>query len=316
LLAARFDAWASAHKKAYKTPEERLARLRNFADTTRRVSAHNSRGDSTYALGLNAFADWTDAEFSSYYNLGDMKGQQECSATSNVAATPVQKIQYASPPARMDWRESGVVSPVKNQGHCGSCWTFSSTGALEAHYKKATGQDVSLSEQQLVDCAFNYDNHGCSGGLPSHAFQYVLETGGIDTEKTYPYKAADGDRCKFRKWAVGAKVTGVVNITQFDEKQLEAAVGSAGPVSVAFQVASDFRMYASGVYQSAVCGNLPKDVNHAVLAVGYDTDKDGVKYWIIKNSWGAQWGMQGYFYMLRGKNMCGVSDCASYPVVA
>jgi len=210
------------------------------------------------------------------------------------------------------------VSPVKNQGHCGSCWTFSSTGALEAHYKKKTGRLVSLSEQQLLDCAGNYDNHGCNGGLPSHAFEYVKENGGIDSEAVYPYKAAspDGTRCKFHKLFAAVQVMDVVNITQFDEKQLERAVGTVGPVSVAFQVASDFRSYAGGVYTSTVCGNQPKDVNHAVLAVGYDTDAaTKKKYWIIKNSWGSAWGLEGYFLMERGKNMCGVSDCASYPVL-
>ena len=145
----------------------------------------------------------------------------------------------------------------------GSCWTFSTTGALEAHHKKATGRSVSLSEQQLLDCSGNYDNHGCNGGLPSHAFQYLVENGGLDTERAYPYEAAGG-QCRVKRWGVGARVKGVVNVTQFDEDELTEAVAFAGPVSVAFQVASDFRLYAGGVYASDVCKNGPLDVNQCV----------------------------------------------------
>ena len=316
LFEARFQAYTSAFGKVYASDAERAQRIKNFAATLAQIEKHNGRSDVTYSLGVNQFSDWTDDEFMEFFNLGGMKGQQECSATKLRKEKKNVHLASVTPPARRDWRDANIVSPVKNQGHCGSCWTFSTTGALEAHWKQTTGQWVSLSEQQLVDCAQNYDNHGCSGGLPSHAFEYIMENGGLDTERGYPYLAADGKKCNFRKRSVGAKVTGVVNITQFDEQELQVAVGTVGPVSVAFQVASDFRSYAGGVYTSTVCGNQPKDVNHAVLAVGYDVDANGKKYWIIKNSWGEQWGLQGYFWMERGKNMCGVSDCASYPIVA
>ena len=318
LLQARFSAWQKALGKTYASDAERALRMQNFAVTVAQIEAHNARTDVTWTMGLNAFSDWSDDEFMHFFNLGSLQGQQECSATAPKRPRSSSGLALASPPSRIDWREAGIVSPVKNQGHCGSCWTFSTTGALEAHWKKATGNWVSLSEQQLLDCAGNYDNHGCNGGLPSHAFEYILENGGIASEKAYPYLAtsAEDRACKFRKWRAAAKVKGVVNITQFDENELVAAVGTVGPVSVAFQVASDFRSYAAGVYSSTVCQNQPKDVNHAVLAVGYDVDPaTNMKYWIIKNSWGENWGLQGYFHMERGKNMCGVSDCASYPVV-
>lgn len=220
---------------------------------------------------------------------------------------------YGAVPDEKDWRHDGAVSPVKNQGKCGSCWTFSSTGCLESHLKLKHGKMVLLSEQNLLDCAGAFDNHGCNGGLPSHAFEYVHYNGGIDTEESYPYEAKAG-KCKFNEYHVGAQVESVVNITARDEAELKGAVGSAGPVSVAFQVVSDFRFYKSGVYESTECKSGEQDVNHAVLAVGYGTE-EGKKHWIVKNSWGDAWGMDGFFQIARDKNMCGVAVCASYPVL-
>lgn len=217
-------------------------------------------------------------------------------------------------PTQKDWRENGIVSPVKNQAHCGSCWTFSTTGALEAAHAQATGKMVLLSEQQLVDCAGDYNNFGCNGGLPSQAFEYVRFNGGLDTEDAYPYKGENGE-CQFAADSVGATVYEVVNITLGAEDELKEAVGLMRPVSVAFEVISDFRLYESGVYTSVNCDASPETVNHAVLAVGYDIDESGTAYWIIKNSWGESWGENGYFNMEMGKNMCGIATCASYPVV-
>lgn len=214
-------------------------------------------------------------------------------------------------PSTWDWRTQGVVSPVKNQGKCGSCWTFSTVGALESHYIKKYGQFKNLSEQQLVDCAGDYDNHGCNGGLPSHAFEYIKDAGGIAEESSYPYQAVTNqctvDKSKFSVGVVG----GSVNISA-DESELRQALFQYGPVSIAFQVVDGFKDYSSGVYVSSVCKNGPSDVNHAVLAVGYGTE-NGIDYWLIKNSWGAAWGDNGYFKMQRGVNMCGVAVCNSFP---
>jgi len=236
---------------------------------------------------------------------------QNCSAT--LAGNHRMRAAAALPETK-DWREDGIVSPVKNQGHCGSCWTFSTTGALEAAYTQATGKPISLSEQQLVDCAGAYNNFGCNGGLPSQAFEYIKYIGGLDTEESYPYKGVNG-LCHFKASNVGVKVLDSVNITLGAEDELKDAVGLVRPVSVAFEVISGFRLYKSGVYTSDHCGTTPMDVNHAVLAVGYGVE-NGVPYWLIKNSWGADWGDEGYFKMEMGKNMCGVATCASYPVVA
>ncbi|KAF0775405.1 hypothetical protein AaE_000894, partial [Aphanomyces astaci] len=192
-----------------------------------------------------------------------------------------------------------------------------------SHNLLTHGKKVLLSEQNLVDCAQAFDNHGCSGGLPSHAFEYIKYNGGLDTGASYPYHAKD-ELCKFSRASVGVHVVDVVNITSTDELELRKAVGTAGPVSIAFQVAPDFRFYKDGVYDSTVCHSGEQDVNHGmgvisttltVLAVGYNKTEDGHKYWIVKNSWSAKWGLQGYFNIARDKNMCGLADCASYPLV-
>ncbi|KAK3436167.1 hypothetical protein EUGRSUZ_C00812 [Eucalyptus grandis] len=220
------------------------------------------------------------------------------------------------PQLRKDWREKGIVSPIKDQGHCGSCWTFSTTGALEAAYHQAFGKQISLSEaeQQLMDCAGAFNNFGCSGGLPSQAFEYIKYKGGLDTEEAYPYTTEDGT-CKFSADNVDVQVLDSVNITLGAEDELKHAAAVIRPVSAAFQVVREFRFYKLGVYTSDTCGSTSMDVNHAVLAAGYGVE-DGVPFWLIKNSWGADWGDRGYFKMEMGKNMCGVATCASYPVVA
>lgn len=252
------------------------------------------------------FADWTWEEFQRH-RLG---AAQNCSATLKGN----HKLTDVVLPETKDWREEGIVSPVKDQGHCGSCWTFSTTGALEAAYTQAFGKGVSLSEQQLVDCAGAFNNFGCSGGLPSQAFEYIKYNGGLDTEEAYPYTGKDG-ACKFSAENVGIQVLDSVNITLGAEDELKHAVAIVRPVSVAFQVVNSFRFYKEGVYTSDTCGTTPMDVNHAVLAVGYGVE-DGVSYWLVKNSWGENWGDSGYFKMELGKNMCGISTCASYPIVA
>lgn len=215
-------------------------------------------------------------------------------------------------PPFWDWRKLHGVSPVKDQGHCGSCWTFSTVGCLEAHTLIKYGSTDYYAEQQLVDCAQDFDNHGCNGGLPSHAFEYIQHAGGISTEKSYPYYAEDRE-CTVDPKTFALKVSGgSVNITEGDEEELKAALFGHGPVSIAFQVVDGFRDYSTGVYTSDTCKNGTMDVNHAVLAVGYGTE-NGVDYWIVKNSWGAKWGDQGFFKIQRGVNMCGVAMCNAFP---
>ncbi|KAG6588084.1 Thiol protease aleurain-like protein, partial [Cucurbita argyrosperma subsp. sororia] len=303
--ALRFARFAHRYGKRYETAEELKLRFGIFLESLELIKSTNRQGLS-YKLGLNHFADWTWEEFKKH-RLG---AAQNCSAT----AKGNHKLTNVVLPESKDWRDDGIVSPVKDQGHCGSCWTFSTTGALEAAYRQAHGEGISLSEQQLVDCAGAFNNFGCNGGLPSQAFEYIKFNGGLATEAAYPYTAKNGE-CKYMSENVGVKVVDSVNITLGAEDELKHAVAFVRPVSVAFQVVKGFRLYSKGVYTSNSCGSSPQDVNHAVLAVGYGVE-DGVPYWLIKNSWGPKWGDNGYFKMEMGKNMCGVATCASYPIVA
>lgn len=221
----------------------------------------------------------TDEQFNAHFHLDAVNEEQHCSATEGR----VSLNAVADEPDEYNWREHSGVSPVKNQGHCGSCWTFSTVGCLEAHALIKYGEFTPLAEQQLVDCAQDFDNHGCNGGLPSHAFEYVMYAGGISTETAYPYYAQD-EQCTVdpSTFALGVN-GGSVNITAGDEASAKTGLYSNGPVSVAFQVYGNFRDYSSGVYTSDECGNTADDVNHAVLAVGFGV-MDGMDYWDVKNS--------------------------------
>ncbi|GER44540.1 cysteine protease, partial [Striga asiatica] len=303
--ALSFARFAHRYGKRYESAEEVHKRFQIFTENLKMIKSHNKKGLS-YTMGVNSFADMTWDEFRKH-RLG---AAQNCSATTRGN----HKLTADELPESKDWRTTGIVSAVKDQGHCGSCWTFSTTGALEAAYSQAFGKGISLSEQQLVDCAGNFNNFGCNGGLPSQAFEYIKYNGGLETEDAYPYTAKDGT-CKFSSENVGVRVLDSVNITLGAEDELKHAVAFSRPVSVAFEVVHGFRLYKEGVYTSTTCGSSPMDVNHAVLAVGYGVE-NGIPYWLIKNSWGAEWGDNGYFKMEMGKNMCGVATCASYPVVA
>lgn len=321
-ISSAFEAFKGKHQRHYSTKAEEKFRFSNFRDSMERIAAHNANSHRTWTRGINQFSDLSEGEFKS-----TLMSEQTCSATHGKRAPLIGGEML---PVHVDWRErDGIVSEVKNQGKCGSCWTFSSTGCLEAHValKYGSWHRSLLSEQQLVDCAQAFDNDGCRGGLPSHAFEYIRYAGGLDSELNYQYTALDGE-CTFnasasppvspflpRSAGIGVQVPGgSINITVGDENALKFHLATTGPVSIAYQVAPDFRDYESGVYTSTLCNNTPQDVNHAVLAVGYGSDPDtGLDYWLVKNSWDYTFGQEGYFKIEAFKNMCGVADCMSYP---
>lgn len=341
-----FAAWQERHGKTYSSAKEAEQRFGMWQDNRRHVEEHNAAyklGQTLYKKTIDGpFADLTDDEFATMYL---MQEPQDCSATSHRSSGRLRPLPSSfetdeSKPLAVDWRTKGIMTPVKNQGHCGSCWTFSTSGCLEAHTCLAAGKDCTawtgLSEEQLVECAGAFDNHGCSGGLPSHAFEYLKYNGGMLTEEDYPYTAPDNggnatcsldERSANSKWT--AQVAEVFNITSRDEDDLVHAVATIGPVSIAYQVSPDFRFYQHGIYDSyntttktIMCHSGNHDVNHAVVAVGLGTTVPSTKnnftstdYYIVRNSWSADWGMEGHFWIRRGENLCGISDCASFPIV-
>eukprot|EP00330_Aristerostoma_sp_ATCC50986_P009313 CAMPEP_0114586108 /NCGR_PEP_ID=MMETSP0125-20121206/9430_1 /TAXON_ID=485358 ORGANISM="Aristerostoma sp., Strain ATCC 50986" /NCGR_SAMPLE_ID=MMETSP0125 /ASSEMBLY_ACC=CAM_ASM_000245 /LENGTH=344 /DNA_ID=CAMNT_0001781413 /DNA_START=38 /DNA_END=1072 /DNA_ORIENTATION=- len=293
--------------------EPRPDRYEIFRQSALDAILHNLNPDRTWTAAINEFTGLTMEELTGRA----LMESQNCSAT-----TPSKPLENTLDPKALptvfDWRLLGVVSPVKNQGNCGSCWTFSTTGAVESHWAiYKINAPRNLSEMQLVDCAQDFNNNGCDGGLPSQAFEYIKYNNGIDLESAYPYHPKQNPTCNFTKENIGAYVPqGSFNISAGDEASIATYLVSNGPVSIAFEVTKDFMSYDSGVYVGKTCKSDAQSVNHAVLVVGYGIDRESNKnYWIVKNSWGATWGQDGYFFIERGSNMCGLAECASWPIV-
>ncbi|KAK7487831.1 hypothetical protein BaRGS_00020878 [Batillaria attramentaria] len=297
------------HRKSYTEAEEPIRRG-IWEANLRMIMQHNleaDRGVHSYRLGMNQLGDMTQREIVSQMNGYRMP------LNRTAGATFLPPSNIGDLPATVDWRTKGYVTPVKNQERCGSCWAFSTTGSLEGQTFKKTGKLVSLSEQNLVDCSQREGNHGCKGGLMDYAFRYIEMNKGIDTEASYPYVGKD-EFCRFKEADVGATDVGYTDIRRYSEDDLQQAVATVGPISIAIDASrSTFHFYKSGVYYDRECSS--KKLDHGVLAVGYGTEQ-GEDYWLVKNSWGEQWGLQGYVMMARNRdNACGVATQASYPRV-
>jgi len=220
-------------------------------------------------------------------------------------------------PAAVDWRQKGAVTPVKDQGQCGSCWAFSAVGAMEGAHALATGKLLSLSEQELVDCVNGGADTCDLGGEMHDGYLWAITAGGEELETSYPYKGTSGNKCAFNVSLSVATFSSYLNVTSGDESALQAAVANA-PVSVGIDAASFwFQLYSSGVYDDSSCKSDSASLDHGVLAVGYDHDAaSGKDYWIVKNSWNTVWGNQGYIWMVRNKgNQCGIATDATFPLV-
>lgn len=296
------------YKKEYKEEIEELQRHATWLVNKKLVEEHNSLADHQfgYTLGMNEFADLTNEEFVHIFNGYRM--QKHSNGSEMFIADPNIEL-----PVSVDWRQYGYVTPVKNQGYCGSCWAFSSTGSLEGQHAKKFGTLLSLSEENLMDCSRSFGNHGCKGGTMDLAFRYIERNGGIDTEMSYPYRGVDSLVCKYNSKDSGATVTSYRDIARGSESALQSAVASVGPISVAIDASHhSFQSYKSGVYYEPICSSSRLD--HGVLVVGYGTE-NGRDYFLVKNSWGTSWGENGYIKMSRNENNnCGIATQASYPL--
>lgn len=307
-----WEAFKMKHMKHYNDKSEENFRLKVFMENKHLIAKHNQRaanGLKGFTLAMNIFGDLLHHEFVSLMN-GFKKSYETDSMNGSTYLSPMSVVI----PTSVDWRTKGYVTDVKDQGQCGSCWAFSTTGALEGQHFRKLGKLTSLSEQNLVDCSKKYGNDGCEGGLMDNAFQYIEDNHGLDTEQSYPYEGKD-DRCRFKPREIGATDTGFVDIPKGNEEKLKEAVATVGPVSVAIDASHEsFQFYSKGVYDEEECSS--ENLDHGVLVVGYGTSPANEDYWIVKNSWGTSWGDEGYIKMSRNKkNQCGIASSASYPLV-
>ncbi|CAL5415878.1 unnamed protein product [Camellia sinensis] len=311
-----FSLFKRKYAKSYATQEEHDHRFSVFKANLRRSKTHQLL-DPSAVHGVTKFSDLTPAEFRRNY-LGLKQRRLKLPADAHKAPIlPTNDL-----PADFDWRDHGAVTGVKDQGSCGSCWSFSAAGALEGAHFLSTGELVSLSEQQLVDCDHECDpeeygacDSGCNGGLMTTAFEYTLKAGGLEKEEDYPYTGRDRGSCKFDKSKIAASVSNF-SVISVDEDQVAANLIKNGPLAVGINAAY-MQTYIGGVSCPYICS---KHLDHGVLLVGYGSAAFAPirlkkkPYWIVKNSWGANWGENGYYYICRGPkshNVCGVDSMVS-----
>uniref|UniRef100_A0A665X388 Cathepsin F n=1 Tax=Echeneis naucrates TaxID=173247 RepID=A0A665X388_ECHNA len=302
-LLGHFKEFMVKFNKVYSSQEETDRRLQIFHENLKMANKLQALDQGSAEYGVTKFSDLTEEEFRSTY-LNPLLSQWT-----------LQRHMKQAPPARgpapasWDWRDHGAVSPVKNQGMCGSCWAFSVTGNIEGQWFLKNGKLLSLSEQELVDC--DGVDQACRGGLPSNAYEAIEKLGGLETETDYSY-TGQKQTCDFATNKVAAYINSSMELSK-DEKEIAAWLAENGPVSVALN-AFAMQFYKRGVSHPFKIFCNPWMIDHAVLLVGYG-ERKGIPFWAIKNSWGEDYGEQGYYYLYRGSNACGINKMCSSAVV-
>lgn len=291
-----FDEYLQHHGKKYARAAEHMKRKAIFERNLERIRTHNKQEDKTWKMGVNHFMDMTEEELKSYNGY---KMNRPAYGT-NPSSSLKNKKKIVDLPASVDWREMGVVTPTKDQGSCGSCWTFAAAETIESHLAISTGTLVELSQQELVSCMPNPKEcggtGGCFGATVELAFDYVKEKG-MPTEWTYPYLSHEGDEPKCRNSTTPmASISGYVRLKENDYDDLMNAIATVGPVAISVD-AGEWYLYEEGVFDG--CNATDPDINHAVQLVGYGTDIQYGDYWVVRNSWTPIWGEGGYIRVKR-----------------
>ncbi|KAK0427080.1 hypothetical protein QR680_010051 [Steinernema hermaphroditum] len=291
-----------AHGRSYASPTEEQRRFQIFVDNLRQAKKRADMEEGTATFGWNQFSDMTTEEFAKLY-LMDREALQS-SKPNYTEPRPISLYQGTELPASFDWRDHGVVSEVKNQGNCPSCWIFSAVQNVESVYAVKKGKLYSLSEQQLIDC-----RAGCSSGWSMNALRNIRNMGGLERESDYRYTGVGGS-CRYNRGKAVLNIDGAISLAA-DEYLIAQHLVHYGPISVAFNARDSIMHYKGGIVKISSCGHV---ADHSVLLVGYGSE-NGIPYWIVKNSWGKWWGEKGYFRMYRGRNTCGIANHAVTAVV-
>ncbi|XP_015836748.1 procathepsin L-like isoform X1 [Tribolium castaneum] len=296
------------YEKNYPNAHEENFRKSIFTKTLQEVTSHNARywkGLEKYFVEINKFSDYMEDEmFCCPYDLARKPPNPSIVIFPNMSARPQSDL-----PDMVDWRLQGVVTPVKRQGKCGSCWAFAILGATEAHYRKQRGSFVILSEQQLVDCVREVGT--CKGVWLDEVYEYIINSNGINYDQDYRYESAPGS-CRFKPNKPTVTFKKYAYLAEISEEDLQWIVAKIGPATVSFDArGSQLKSYSGGIYYNRTC---TKTLTHVAVVVGYGTEK-GEDYWIVKNSWGPQWGIDGYVKMARNRNNhCGIARKVTYPI--
>jgi len=301
-----FLSFIKTHNKQYQSLGEMSQRYLIFKENLHRIEQLNNNSTSA-KFGINQFADISPQEFKQKYLM------RKPIIPKDKDPSSILKPKDVTIPTSFDWRDNGAVTPVKDQGQCGSCWAFSAVENVESMWilaGKATNMTLKLSEQQVVDC--DTSDGGCDGGDTPTAYDYIISAGGIESDQDYPYHATDG-HCKFDAKKVTAKISQWKYATQRkDEQTLQQNLVSWGPMSICVD-AEYWQYYESGVLTAWQCAWINM-LDHCVDVIGYNSGAS-TPYWIVRNSWSTGWGVKGYIYLSMGENTCGMTEEVTTAVV-
>uniref|UniRef100_A0AC35UFM3 Pept_C1 domain-containing protein n=1 Tax=Rhabditophanes sp. KR3021 TaxID=114890 RepID=A0AC35UFM3_9BILA len=311
-----WEIFKSSYYKLFTNKSIETMHEKQYQRLVDQIKMHNDlfkQGKSTYEMGINEFADYTEEEYQMLegvkFTMDDLKNTDVVEAFAPINGQNF--TVFGALPDEVDWRKRGYVSPVKSQRKCGSCHIWSAIGAIEGAYKKKTGKLISLSVQQVLDCT---PNNACLGGWMTTTYDYLKKIKGVESDASYPYKARK-NKCAYKKAKSVTSIKGFINIKSGDEDALKYAIATHGPVAAAIDASRPgFKSYKRGVYFDKNCSSTA--LTHAILIVGYGKDKKLGDYYLIKNSWSTTFGMKGYMKLARNKNNhCGIATGASVPLL-